>query len=106
MSRSVIVLVTSFLHNAAFTNGTFFLALYFQVCILYSVQTHVLIEFRIPGRPRHDPAYGWCLQPPLLIGVVFGINASSLVYFELDFQKVTQERSHDRRACDIQSWIR
>jgi hypothetical protein len=28
---TVVVLVASFLHNAAFTNGTFFLALYFQV---------------------------------------------------------------------------
>ena len=27
----VVVLVASFLHNVAFTNGTFFLALYFQV---------------------------------------------------------------------------
>lgn len=43
----VIILVVNFLHNLCFNAGTFYLALYFQVCGLFSLLSTVYLEHQL-----------------------------------------------------------
>ena len=45
-ARAVIILIINFLHNFVFTAGTFYLALYFQVCVPLILTFEHLIDAR------------------------------------------------------------
>lgn len=75
----VFVLIITFLHNLAFNAGTFYLALYFQVCLLIALINQTLI-FHFPlGSIWFDPSGGWYSDVAVFPRFLTGFYASRMV---------------------------